>query len=84
MFFLKKKPIPPKLTILNPVTIDPVVEREGERGERGREKEGKRERGKEGKRERGKEKEEKKEGGGEGTLKINKLKKKGKGEGRER
>ena len=47
MFFFKKKPIPPKLTILNPITIDLVVEREGKREEKEREKEGKRERGKE-------------------------------------
>ena len=47
MFFLKKKSISPKLIILNSVTIDPVVKREGKRGKRGREKERKRKRGKE-------------------------------------
>src|ERR1043165_4536610 len=51
----------------------------GKRGRKGGKRGG--ERGKEGKRERGKEKEGKREGGGEGTLKINKLKKK---KGRER
>ena len=59
MFFLKKKPIPLKLTILNPITINPVMKRKRKKG---KEEGKKREKGKKGKRERGKEKEGKKEG----------------------